>query len=493
VKAPIGHKLQLDVGLAGALASRIMKESKTFIYVGSTVALAAALGAAAWQVTLPNPGLWALCSFVVVAYLIDLSGNPLRVEAKGSASFIIHLAAGVLFGGFWGGFVAAASTAASEWTSRRPGVKIVFNTAQRFLSVVLGSFLYQALGGGLPPAYLALNVGVQSADVQRDLGLFFVFGATYFAVNTIAVNAAVAISSGRRFGEVWNLNAKGVLGYDLGASAIALVVAFFYRKAEHLLGFGPLGLISVTIPVIVIRHIYGLYRRLQNSGRELLDLMVKAIEARDPYTSGHSIRVATLSKAIAQEAKMTSDQVEEVYTAAVLHDVGKIHEEFAPLLRKDSKLTPEEMALLQTHSVKSAELVAIISSFRGAIHDAVRSHHERWDGHGYPDGIAGDAIPLGARIIMISDTTDAMTTDRPYRKKLTVEAVVGELQKCRGTQFDPNLVDLVVNSVVIRRVMAEISQASDGGEKAVPREGGSKRVSWGTGATRRARRSWLGA
>ncbi len=107
--------------------------------------------------------------------------------------------------------------------------------------------------------------------------------------------------------------------------------------------------------------------------------------------------------------------------------------------------------------------------------------------------LAGDAIPLGARIIMISDTTDAMTTDRPYRKKLTVEAVVGELQKCRGTQFDPNLVDLVVNSVVIRRVMAEISQASDGGEKAVPREGGSKRVSWGTSATRRARRSWLGA
>jgi len=189
---------------------------------------------------------------------------------------------------------------------------------------------------------------------------------------------------------------------------------------------------------------------------------------------------------------MSTDEVEQVYTAAVLHDVGKIHEEFAPLLRKDSKLTPEEMALLQTHSAKSADLVGIISSFRGTIQEAVRSHHERWDGHGYPDGVAGESIPLGARIIMISDTTDAMTTDRPYRKKLTVEAVVGELLKCRGTQFDPNLVDLVVNSVVIRRVMAEISYASDAGDKAVPREGGSKRVSWGT-ATRRTKRSWLGA
>ena len=134
----------------------------------------------------------------------------------------------------------------SMWTSRRPGVKVVFNAVPEIRSrFVLGSFLYQALGGGLP--------GVSRAECRssicrcsRDLGLFFVFGATYFAVNTIAVNAAVAISSGRRFGEVWNPECEGAyLGYDLGASAIALVVAFFYRKAEHLLGFGPLGLIGV--------------------------------------------------------------------------------------------------------------------------------------------------------------------------------------------------------------------------------------------------------
>src|SRR4029078_12500523 len=145
------------------------KDVQILTYVIGVSILATAFGTVAWAQGLAFPGLWALCSFVVVAYLIDLSGNPLRVEAKGSASFIIHLAAGVLFGGFWGGLLAAASTAASEFTSRRPGVKIVFNTAQRFLSVVLGSFFYQVLGGGLPPAYLALNVGVQSADVQRDL------------------------------------------------------------------------------------------------------------------------------------------------------------------------------------------------------------------------------------------------------------------------------------------------------------------------------------
>ncbi len=236
-----------------------------------------------------------------------------------------------------------------------------------------------------------------------------------------------------------------------------------------------MGFFLVLAPILVIRHIYGLYRKLQSSGRELLDLMVKAIEARDPYTSGHSVRVATLAKTIAQESKMSAEEVEEVFTAAILHDVGKIHEEFAPLLRKDSKLTPEETALLQTHSVKSADLVGIISSFRGTIQNAVRNHHERWDGGGYPDGLAGDVIPLGARIIMISDTTDAMTTDRPYRGRLPLEAVIGELQKYRGTQFDPKLVDLVVNSVTVRRVMAEMvagSLKTDDGAA----EGGSKRV-----------------
>ena len=221
-----------------------------------------------------------------------------------------------------------------------------------------------------------------------------------------------------------------------------------------------------------------MYRKLQNSGQELLDLMVKAIEARDPYTSGHSIRVATLAKAIAQESGMPSSEVELVYTAAVLHDVGKIHEEFAPLLRKESKLTREETALLQTHSVKSAELVGIISSFRGTIQDAVRSHHERWDGGGYPDGLAGEAIPTGARMIMISDTIDAMSTDRPYRKRLPLETVLAELQKYRGSQFDPHLVDLTINSVNIRRVIGGLQTAANEQVTPVPigDVGGSKRM-----------------
>ena len=112
---------------------------------------------------------------------------------------------------------------------------------------------------------------------------------------------------------------------------------------------------------------------------------------------------------------------------------------------------------MQTHVLRSAELVGIVSKFRGRILEAVRHHHERWDGQGYPDGVVARAIPIGARIILVADTIDAMTTDRPYRKALGLDVVVAELQRCRGTQFDPDLVELVTSSVAVRRLIARAS------------------------------------
>ena len=450
---------------------------------------ALALMVAAWFAFPVSPGMWGIVSFTLAALLLERTGDDLRFETKGSTSFVVHLAAGVVFGPFWGALIAGLSTILSELDQRKSAIKVVFNTSQRCVAVAGGLLLAVKAGASVPLFDFSSSAPLIGAQMQRNLLFFLLFAVVYFAVNTCLVSLVVAISGGRRFGEVWILTFRGVLGYDLGASFLALVVGYLYVRAGEWTGMGALGLVGALVPILVIRHIYGLYRKLQSSGRELLDLMVKAIEARDPYTSGHSVRVATLAKAIAQEAKMSAEEVEQVYTAAVMHDVGKIHEEFAPLLRKDSKLTPEETALLQTHPVKSADLVGIISSFRGRVQDAVRSHHERWDGGGYPDGLAGEAIPLGARIIMISDTTDAMTTDRPYRKRLPIDAVVAELQKYRGTQFDPRLVDLVVNSVTVRRVMAEVSAASSRPVDPTV-DNGSKRVQPTPGGLLRGRPSW---
>jgi hypothetical protein len=384
----------------------------------------------------------------------------------------------LLFGGWWGAVVAGGSTLFGEIVRGSPGIKLVFNTGQRVLAVSLAAIFYRALGGELPPSYLDSFATLASQAVQRDLGVFFVLAIVYFLINSAAVTSAVALSSGRAFREVWNLNTRGVLMYDLSASFVGVLVAWLYIRSDHWLGFGSLGLLGVIVPVIAVRHVYGLYHQLEETGQELLQVMVKAIEARDPYTSGHSLRVSEMSRAMAVELGLPAREIDQVQTAALLHDVGKIHEEFAPLLRKEGRLTDEETALMQTHSQRSADLVGIISKFHGYIQESVQHHHERWDGQGYPDGLSGKGIPLGARIILIADTIDAMTTDRPYRKRLPLDVVIAELQKCKASQFDPELVDVVVASVAVRRLIGGASSTSEASESGPTR---SKRVSWAGG------------
>jgi HD-GYP domain-containing protein (c-di-GMP phosphodiesterase class II) len=173
--------------------------------------------------------------------------------------------------------------------------------------------------------------------------------------------------------------------------------------------------------------------------------MVAAIEARDPYTSGHSRRVADMARVIGRALGLREREIERIVVAALLHDVGKIHEIFGPILSKPGKLTAEESAIMRTHPIKSEELARNVSSLKDTL-PLIRHHHENWDGSGYPDGLFGAAIPLGSRIIMFADTIDAMTTDRPYRSALGETAVRKELEKFRGKQFDPKIYDALVGS-----------------------------------------------
>jgi putative nucleotidyltransferase with HDIG domain len=405
--------------------------------------LLCASGVMAWGYFTPHvaTNTEAFLAFAVVAFLLEHNSTKLSAGGVGSTSFVIHIAAGIIFGCFWGGAITAAATIFWLASLQMAPIKLAFNVCQRVLSVGLGSLLYMYSGGISPPLSL-----------QETLFPFLLLSITYFLVNSASVSLWLSIGSEHSFREIWSRNSRGVIGYDVAASSIALLVAWVYRD------WGLIGLFIAVLPTLVVRHVYVMYRDLQESSRELLEVMVKSIEARDPYTSGHSLRVRMLSRAIALELGLPVRQLEEIETAALLHDVGKIHEEFAPLLRKESRLTPEETELMQTHAEKSAELVGIVSKFRGAIQESVRHHHERWDGQGYPLGFAGSDIPLGSRIILISDTIDAMTTDRPYRKRLSLDLVIAELQKCKGTQFDPKLADVAISSLTVRTLIAGASQ-----------------------------------
>ena len=444
--------------------------SRISVFVAAT-AVAAAIAVAYGVLSSPvAPGVTPFLGFVFLALLLESDHNQLRVEARGSLAFIMHLAAMLVFGWGWAALVAATGGVIFVIKRYAP-IKVVFNSSQFVLSVSAAALVYQWVGGSWPAAYLSGSASLRDIAVKKDVLAFMVAAATYFLTNSTLVSIAVSSSSGRKFREIWTLNTRGIVGYDLVASALAIPVAMAYHS------WGGLGLILSVLPVVAIRHFYGMYRQLQESGQEMLAVMVKAIEARDPYTSGHSERVSRISRAIALELGLPTQEVEEISTAALLHDVGKIHEEFAPLLRKEARLTPEETALMQTHVVKSAELVQIVSKFRGRILEAVRHHHERWDGQGYPDGVQSRAIPIGARIILVADTVDAMTTDRPYRKALGLDVVLAELQRCKATQFDPDLVDLVSNSVAIRRLISVAgSDQAHAGEGDLPNA--SRRISF---------------
>ena len=183
----------------------------------------------------------------------------------------------------------------------------------------------------------------------------------------------------------------------------------------------------------------------ERTNEELLELMVKSIEARDPYTSGHSRRVQHYSMIVARAAGLAEKEVQTVGRAALLHDVGKIYEKYGPILRKPDRLNAEEWDTMQEHPVDGAELIATMTKLRELV-APVRHHHENWDGTGYPDGLAGELIPQSARIIRFADTIDAMTTERPYRRTKSSEEVRAEIIRCRATQFDPQLVDRLLSS-----------------------------------------------
>jgi HD-GYP domain-containing protein (c-di-GMP phosphodiesterase class II) len=153
-----------------------------------------------------------------------------------------------------------------------------------------------------------------------------------------------------------------------------------------------------------------------------------------------------------QALSLSPKQIERLTVAALLHDVGKIHEVFAPILSKPGKLTPEERAIMESHPIKGAELVRISSHLRDTV-EPIRHHHEAWDGSGYPDALSGESIPVFARVIAIADTIDAMASDRPYRRGLSAEKIRSEILRMSGIQFDPNMLDVLVACGTIDTVL----------------------------------------
>ncbi|MDD3237926.1 MAG: HD domain-containing protein [Candidatus Gastranaerophilales bacterium] len=184
--------------------------------------------------------------------------------------------------------------------------------------------------------------------------------------------------------------------------------------------------------------------------RDLKELFYKtiksislALDAKDSYTNGHSLRVTLYSLILANNMNLSDEVLEEIETAGLLHDIGKIgipHN----ILCKPGKLTDEEFEIMKKHPEQGEKMIMNIKKLK-IIANWLKTHHERWDGKGYPLGLKGEEIPISARIIALADTYDAMTSTRPYRKSLPHEVAIAEIQKCSGTQFDPQLAEMFVS------------------------------------------------
>jgi putative nucleotidyltransferase with HDIG domain len=203
-------------------------------------------------------------------------------------------------------------------------------------------------------------------------------------------------------------------------------------------------------------------RQSRSMHRALVELLLNALTADDPSTGRHSRRVADLSYALGAARGLRGREMARLRVAALFHDLGKMEDRFEEIVRAPRRLTPGERQEMEGHPAESAHILGPLEKLHPGIARIVAAHHERWDGGGYPDGLAGRAIPLEARIIAIADVFDALSQPRSYHEPRPVEEVLAELRRSAGTQFDPALVTLAATPTVLDRWRA----IAEGGRRA---------------------------
>jgi putative nucleotidyltransferase with HDIG domain len=190
------------------------------------------------------------------------------------------------------------------------------------------------------------------------------------------------------------------------------------------------------------------YRLLEQNSFEAIETLNATVEAKDPYTAGHSARVQRVAVALGERLALSSARLDTLRYGGLFHDIGKIGVPDAILL-KPARLTPDEYQVMKRHSEDGALIVGKLARLRETV-PLIRHHHEHWDGRGFPDGLAGEQIPLEASIVGLADAWDAMTTERPYARALTLAEALAQIREGRGTQFAPVLVDAFLGLVLER-------------------------------------------
>jgi HD-GYP domain-containing protein (c-di-GMP phosphodiesterase class II) len=392
------------------------------VTVPATGVLALSLWAVAsdWRLA-AAAGLFAVAGAIAETFHVSLPstrpGNPYNMTV-GAA---VWIAAVLIFPPQWAILVVAMGFAVGR---RAAWQKWLYNVAQIALTAAVASLAWRLAGVGATPV-----------DMRSVVWILLAIAA-FFVVNSLLVSTIIAFVSDMPIRITWWRAHRNTWHASLGMLCVGVLIAVLWVTS-------PWTIALAAIPLTTIYYTLRNTVTLETQTTDALFNLADILDARDPYTHGHSLRVGQYAEKLALAMDLPGDDATLIFLSGRLHDIGKCAIKNEVLL-KAGKLTDEEREHMCIHPEVGGSMLASFSLFRECAR-FVRGHHERWDGRGYPDGLQGEAIPLGARIIAVADAFDAMTTTRPYRHALPIAEAYRRLQEGSGTQWDARVMTVFLH------------------------------------------------
>ncbi|AVX31699.1 metal dependent phosphohydrolase [Carboxydocella thermautotrophica] len=359
--------------------------------------------------------------FSLIYFIIELF--PVHLPRGGSVSVSIALTVAILY--LFDLPVAIFTVFIGEClihlkSKNKKIIKTFFNFSQLIISITFSGIIKIGL----------IKLGAVYATI--------IAAFCHVIINLSLVTIVLALSQNAKPYGIWMLNFKWVAPNFIALTPMGILMAKIYET------WGAVGIILFILPLMLARHSFKLYMDTRQMYLDTVQALVTAIEAKDLYTKGHSERVAEFAVETARELDWPEHKIETLRYMALLHDIGKIAIPDV-ILNKSTRLSPQEYNRIKDHAVVWAEIIKQVKNL-GDAYLMVRHHHERMDGSGYPDGLKGEEIPMGARIIAVADCFDAMTSNRVYRAGRSPREAIQELQKCGGAELDSQVVQAFVQA-----------------------------------------------
>ena len=368
--------------------------------------------------------------FGALAFMADNLSSPLPSTGSVAVNFEISFASLILFGPSTAILVTAISIFnVKEFIKKVPYYKHLFNAGQYLVSVGVASILFEN----------TYNRTAVNFFNPSNVGFIFLAAYIGFFLNTLLTAEAISISENKNFINMWIYNYAWLIPFKLFLIVMTIAVTFLYKL------YGPFTIIFTLLPLIIAQYVYMLRIKERKALINSIKQIVKIIDAKDPYTAGHSVRVAEYTEKIARKLRLNEYDVSILANLANLHDIGKVQIDLS-ILNKPGKYDDADWAEMKKHPEVGYEIVKEIIFLKNSA-KAILYHHEKIDGSGYPYGIKGDKISLFAKILTVADAYDAMTSNRPYKRALSQKRAIKELERCADKNFDRKISGIMIEII----------------------------------------------